>query len=106
MFRYRTMLMLTLASFFCASCKNESPDTRAQDERAIRAADGATLKAAQANDVDGAIANYADDASWLPPNSPLVHSKTAIRAGWAKLTGNPGVHHRLADQQIGSRPIR
>ncbi len=90
MFRYRTVLMLTLASFFCASCKNEPPDTRAQDERAIRDADAATLKAAQANDVDGAVANYADDASWLPPNSPLVHSKTAIRAGWAKLTGNPG----------------
>src|SRR5258706_2097484 len=90
MFRYRTMLMLTLASFCCASCKNESPDTLAQDERAIRAADGATIKAAQANDVDGAVANYADDASWLPPNSPLVHGKTAIRAGWAKLIGNPG----------------
>src|SRR6266436_1301135 len=90
MFRYRTVLMLTLASFFCASCKNEPPDTRAQDERAIRDADAATLKAAQANDVDGAVANYADDASWLPPNSSLVHGKAAIRAGWAKLIGNPG----------------
>ena len=86
----RTVLVLTIASFCCASCKNEPPDTRAQDERAIRAADAATLKAAQANDVDGAVANYADDASWLPPNSPLVHGKTAIRAGWAKLIGNPG----------------
>ena len=90
MFRYRTVLMLTLASFFCASCKNEPPDTRAQDERAIRDADAATLKAAQANDVDGAVANYADDASWLPPNSPLVHGKVAIRAEWAKLIGSPG----------------
>ena len=49
--RYRTVLMLTFASLCCASCKNEPPDTRAQDERAIRAADAATLKAAQANDV-------------------------------------------------------
>src|SRR5258706_14236798 len=90
MFRYRTMLMLTLASFFCASCKNESPDTRAQDERAIREADGATLKAAQANDVNGAVANFATDPSWLTPNSPLVHCKTGIRSGWAKLMGSPG----------------
>src|SRR5258708_26023117 len=36
------------------------------------------------------LANYADDASWLPPNSPLVHGKAAIRAEWAKLIGSPG----------------
>ena len=88
--RYRTVLMLTLASFCCASCKDESPDSRALNERAIREADSATLKAAQANDVNGVVANYADDASWLPPNSPLVHGKAAIREGWAKLMGNPG----------------
>src|SRR5258708_23962942 len=87
---YRTVLMLTLASFCCAGCQKEPTDTRALDERAIREADGATLKAAQANDVNGAVANYADDASWLPPNSPLVHGKAAIRAEWAKLIGSPG----------------
>src|SRR6267378_4253946 len=26
----------------------------------------------------------------FPPNAPIVHGKTAIRAGWAKLIGNPG----------------
>jgi len=88
--RYRTALMLTLVACCCVSCQKEPIDTRAQDERAIREADAATLKAAQANDVDGAVANYADDASWLPPNSPLVHGKAAIKAGWAKLIGNPG----------------
>jgi uncharacterized protein (TIGR02246 family) len=88
--RYRTVLMLALASFCCAGCQKEPTDTRALDERAIREADGATLKAAQANDVDGAVANYADDASWLPPNSSLVHGKAAIRAEWAKLIGSPG----------------
>ena len=87
---YRTALVLTLAACCCVSCQKEPIDTRAQDERAIREADAATLKAAQANDVDGAVANYADDASWLPPNSPLVHGKAAIRGGWAKLIGNPG----------------
>jgi uncharacterized protein (TIGR02246 family) len=87
---YRTVLTLTLAFFCCASCKNEPPDTRALDERAIRAADAATLKAAQANDANGAVANYADDADWLPPNASMVHGKTAIRAGWAKLIGSPG----------------
>jgi len=87
--RYRIALILTLAAC-CAGCQKEPIDARAQDERAIREADAATLKAAQANDVDGAVANYADDADWLPPNAPMVHGKTAIRAGWAKLLGNPG----------------
>ena len=85
----RTVLMLTIAFLSCG-CKNEPPDTRALDERAVRDADAVTLKAAQANDVNGAVANYADDADWLPPNAPLVHGKSAIRAGWAKLISNPG----------------
>jgi uncharacterized protein (TIGR02246 family) len=71
-------------------CQRETADTRAQDEHAIREADAATLKAAQAKDVDGAVANYADDASWLPPNAPMVDGKASIRAGWSKLIGNPG----------------
>ena len=87
---YRTAFLLTLVMCCCVSCQKEPIDSRAQDERAIRAADAATLKAAQANDVDGAVANYANDADWLPPNAPIVHGKTAIRAGWAKLIGNPG----------------
>jgi len=87
---YRTALILTLAICGCFGCQEKPIDTRGQDERAIRAADAATLKAAQTNDVDRAVANYADDASWLPPNSPLVHGKTGIRSGWAKLMGSPG----------------
>jgi uncharacterized protein (TIGR02246 family) len=73
-----------------AGCQHETADTRVQDERAIRAADAATLKSAQAKDVDGAVANYAEDAVWLPPNAPMVDGKGSIRAGWAKLIGNPG----------------
>lgn len=75
-----------------AGCNQGAPtDTRAADERAIRAADAAGLKAAQAKDVNGAITNYADDASWLPPNAPIAKGKDAIRAGWAALLGSPGL---------------
>jgi uncharacterized protein (TIGR02246 family) len=73
-----------------SGCQRDTTDTRAQDERAIRAGDAATLKAAQAKDVDGAVANYAEDASWLPPNAAMVSGKASIRAGWAKLIGTPG----------------
>jgi ketosteroid isomerase-like protein len=88
--RYRIVPMLILVACCCVSCQREPIDTRVQDERAIRDADAATLKAAQANDVNGAVANYADNADWLPPNAPMVHGRAAIRAGWAKLIGNPG----------------
>src|ERR1700680_1148432 len=66
-------------------------DSRAVAEAAIRAADAAGLKAAQAKDVSGATANYADDASWLPPNAPIVQGKEAIRSAWAQLLSNPGL---------------
>jgi len=89
MSRHRSTLLLALSVCFCSGCQQEAVDTRAQDERAIRQADAATLNAAQAKDVDGAIANYADDASWLPPNAPMVNGKAAIRAGWSKLIGSP-----------------
>ena len=88
--RYRSGLILAFSACFCSGCQREAVDTRAQDERAIREADAATLKAAQAKDVDSAVANYAEDGSWLPPNAPVVNGKTAIRAGWLKLIGSPG----------------
>jgi len=87
---YRTVLILTISVCCCSGCQKEAIDTRTQDERAIRAADAATLRAAQAKDVDGAVANYTDDASWLPPNAPMVNGKAAIRDGWARLIGSPG----------------
>lgn len=90
MSRHRSPLILALSVCFCSGCQRETIDTRAQDERAIREADAATLKAAQAKDVDGAVANYAEDGSWLPPNAPMVNGKAAIRAGWLKLINSPG----------------
>jgi uncharacterized protein (TIGR02246 family) len=84
------------AVFFTAlsivGCNPGAPmDTRAADERAIRAEDAAGLKAAQARDVNGAVANYADDASWFPPNAPIAKGKDAIRAGWGALLASPGL---------------
>jgi uncharacterized protein (TIGR02246 family) len=84
-----------LAVFFpallIAGCNQGTQiDTRDADERAIRAEDAAGLKAAQAKELDGAVANYAEDASWLPPNAPIAKGKDAIRAGWAALLASPG----------------
>src|ERR1700719_3856342 len=82
-----TFLVVSLST---ATGQNTS-DTRAMAEAAIRAADAAGLKAAQAKDVAGATANYADDASWLPPHAPIVQGKEAIRSAWAQLLTTPGL---------------
>ena len=77
--------------FTNVGCQQKAPvDTRAQDEKAIRDADAAALRAVQAKNADGVASNYADDASWLPPNAPAVSGKEAIRGEWAKLVNSGG----------------
>src|SRR5437899_3253547 len=102
---HRSALILAFSVCFGSGCQRETADTRAQDERAIREADAATLKAAQAKDVDGAVANYAEDGSWLPPNAPMVNGKAAIRAGWEKLIGSlvsdPWKRGKIGQRQEG-----
>jgi uncharacterized protein (TIGR02246 family) len=79
------ILSMTLACY-----RPGARDTRADDERAIRAADAACLKAAQVKDTEGAVSCYADDAAWLPPNASIAKGKSAIRAGWSQLLASPG----------------
>ena len=81
---------LLVVSVSRATCQQPS-EIRATAEAEIRAADAAGLKAAQAKDVFGATSNYADDASWLPPNAPLVQGKEAIRSAWEQFLGTPGL---------------
>lgn len=80
-----------LALLFVASACTQPapPDTRAADEAAIRDADAQWAKTAEANDLEGTVAYYVEDASLLPPNAPIANGKQAIRAIWASLLG-PG----------------
>jgi uncharacterized protein (TIGR02246 family) len=80
----------TLIAVVCTAIGQQTSDARTA-EAAIRSADAAGLKAAQAKDVVGATANYADDASWLPPHAPIVQGKEAIRNSWAQLLAIPGL---------------
>jgi len=88
----RGLCLLVIGLFlFAVACQREAAvDTRAADERAIRTADAACLKAAQAKDTEGVLSCYADDASWLPPNAPILTGKQAIRTGWSQLLRSPG----------------
>src|SRR5713101_1283345 len=53
------------------------------EESAIRDADAAWLKALDARQVDSAMSFYADDASVLGPNAPVMTGKDAIRKFWS-----------------------
>lgn len=78
------LALLLLAS----ACNQQTPvDTRAADESAIRNLDAQWAKTAAANDLEGTVSYYSDDASMLPPNAPIATGKQAIRAVWALLLG-------------------
>jgi uncharacterized protein (TIGR02246 family) len=66
------------------------PDTRAADAQAITDGGAQMLKAAQAHDVDGVAAAYADDAVVMPNDAPIATNKAEIRAVWAAMLA-PGV---------------
>jgi uncharacterized protein (TIGR02246 family) len=69
-----------------AGCNRQPvPDTRAAGESAVRDADARWAKTAGANDLDGTVSYYTDDASMLPPNAPIATGKQAIRAVWATM---------------------
>jgi uncharacterized protein (TIGR02246 family) len=57
------------------------PDTRAADEQAIRDSEAAWTKEYNAKDAEKVFAHYADDASSMIPDTPLMTGKAAIRAG-------------------------
>src|SRR5438132_9638234 len=56
--------------------------SKGADEQAVRDADAQWSKVAGAKDLDKTVSFYADDATVLPPNQPMVTSKTGIRNLW------------------------
>jgi ketosteroid isomerase-like protein len=69
-----------------AGCNQPPPpvDTAAAVQ-AVKDADAAQLKSAQALDVAGTISYYADDAMVMPPNQPPASQQSAIQKAWAAM---------------------
>ena len=84
------VIALSLFSFACQTQSQTAPDTRAADEAALKNLDAEWSKAAGAKDVDKTVSYYADDAIVLPPNSPALTSKEAIRTMWNGMLSAPG----------------
>jgi len=69
---------VTILTAGCTPQPQPAPDTRAADEAAIREADMAWSKTAEAKQVDAMIGYYAADAMVLAPNEPLASGKEAV----------------------------
>src|SRR6202522_4414889 len=76
---------LALILFTSGCTQQPAADTRAADETAVKDTDTQWSKTAMANDLDGTVSFYTDDASLLPPNTPIATGKQAIRAVWAAM---------------------
>ncbi|HEV2271073.1 MAG TPA: DUF4440 domain-containing protein [Steroidobacteraceae bacterium] len=61
-----------------------------RDEQAIRVIDAAWSQALQNKDLDKVMSSYAEDASFLPPDEPIVVGKAHIRAWFARQITLPG----------------
>ena len=78
---------------FLLACQQKpalAPDTRAADESAVRTADIDMAQQATNKNLDALVSYYAEDASMLPTNAPIVTGKEAIRAAWEKDLALPG----------------
>jgi uncharacterized protein (TIGR02246 family) len=87
-----SFVLAVLALAACAQqppAPTPPPDTRAEDEAAIRAAVTQWSAAAQAKDPDKFASFYADDATLLLEGMPDVHGKAAIREAIGGMMQDP-----------------
>jgi uncharacterized protein (TIGR02246 family) len=84
-------LIVGLVALLSGCSPAPAPDTRAQDEAAIRAAEVAWSAAAQAKDLEKSVSYYAADALTLPPNEPKAAGAAEIRKMWASMLATPGL---------------
>jgi uncharacterized protein (TIGR02246 family) len=67
------------------------PDTRAADEKSIRDAEVASNAGWKARDIEKIVALYADDATLMVPDAPLMKGKDAIRGGLKEFLMDPNL---------------
>jgi ketosteroid isomerase-like protein len=69
-----------------AGCSEPPPPVdRQAAEDAVRAADGESLKAAQALDAMGTASTYSDDVMVMPPNQAPASGRAAAQKMWAAM---------------------
>jgi uncharacterized protein (TIGR02246 family) len=98
MTRPRSLLLAATAAFtasFAVSCSQQQPaappDTRAADAATIQAADADFAKAAAAKDLDRVTAPYLNDAVLFSPGTPAVIGKDNIRKSFERMLAAPNM---------------
>src|SRR4029077_14129623 len=97
--------LAAIALSACNSTPTETPppaavDTRAVDEGVIRSVDAAWTKAAEAKDVAGTSAAYADNAVLMTPGSPIVSGKDAITKGFTGMMADKNFALKFAPTKV------
>ena len=103
-----SLMVSTLsAAIALASCSSTNPtsqlappDNRAADEAAIRAADAAWSKAAEAKDLAGTTSFYADNAQLMAAGSPVGSGKDAIQKGFTAMMADKNFALKFAPTKV------
>ena len=89
----KLLLLPATALLFLTACTQPPPppppDTRAADEKAIRDQETAAGQAWTAKDPDKILALYADDATLMLPNAPVMSGKAAMTPLLKGALGDP-----------------
>lgn len=90
------MILVSLAIGCCSVARG----AQEVDEQTIREIDAAWSQALQNKDLDKVMSNYSEDASFLPPDEPIVHGKAQIREWFAKRVSLPGYSATFAPSTV------
>jgi uncharacterized protein (TIGR02246 family) len=74
--------------------------TPASEEAAIRQLDAEWSAALEARDLDRVMTFYAEDASFLVPNQPIIVGAPAIRAWFAERIARPGYRASFVPTEV------
>lgn len=103
--RFRLLAGLMIVSSVVAGCERKGTDEKEDSAKAvagepafdkaaaeaeIRSGDSAFFSAVRAKDANGVANTYSDDAVSMPPNSPAMRGREAIRKGNEDFMKTPG----------------
>jgi ketosteroid isomerase-like protein len=71
-----------------------------KDEQIIREIDATWSQALHGKDLDKVMSNYAEDASFLPPDEPIIQGRGNIRKWFAKRVALPGYSATFAPTTV------
>ncbi len=91
---------LALFQLGCTQAPPPVPDTRADDEKAIREGEAQWAKEMAAKDVEKSVSHYADGASLLMPNMAIHTGKDAIHSMFRDLLADPNLAIDFAPSKV------